>query len=116
MPVYLIGRMVFGRNTGFAAALLFQVLPVPARITSDGLTEGVYLLVASVAIALCVRAVRRPRVSGFLLCGLATGVSYLVRPEGLLIAVGPGAVVLWFALTRRWPRDVAFGRHHRPGR
>jgi hypothetical protein len=110
VPAYLLGRMLFGRNTGFAAALLFQVLPVPARITSDGLTEGVYLLVAAVAIVLGVRAVRRPRISGFLLCGLATGASYLVRPEGLLIAAGPGAVALWLALTRRWPRDTAFGR------
>ena len=110
IPMYLIGRMLFGRNVGFAAALLFQVLPVPARITSDGLTEGVYLLATAGAIVLGVRAVRRPQISGFLLCGLATGVSYLVRPEGLMIAAGPGAVALWLGLTRRWPRDAALGR------
>src|SRR4051812_43358685 len=110
IPTYLIGRMLFSRNVGFAAALLFQVLPVPARITSDGLTEGVYLLVAAVALALGVRAVRRPQISGFLLCGLATGASYLVRPEGLMIAAGPAAVVLWLGFTRRWPRDAALGR------
>jgi hypothetical protein len=110
VPMYLIGRMLFGRNTGFAAALLFQVLPVPARITSDGLTEGVYLLVTGVAVVLGVRAVRQPRISGFLLCGLAAGASYLVRPEGLLVAAAPAAVVLWFGLTRHWPRDIALGR------
>jgi hypothetical protein len=110
VPTYLIGRMLFSRNVGFAAALLFQVLPVPVRITSDGLTEGVYLLATGVAIMLAVRAVRRPRISGFLLCGLATGASYLVRPEGLMVAAGPGAVVLWMGWTRRWPRDVALGR------
>ena len=110
IPTYMIGRMLFSRNVGFAAALLFQVLPVPARITSDGLTEGVYLLATGSAIMLGVRAVRRPRVSNFLLCGLATGASYLVRPEGLMVAAGPGAVVLWLGFTRRWPRDVAFGR------
>lgn len=110
IPTYLIGRMLFGRNTGFAAALLFQVLPVPAKITSDGLTEGVYLLATASAIVLGVRAVRRPQISGFLLCGLATGASYLVRPEGLMVAAGPGAVALWLGLTRRWPRDAALGR------
>ncbi|AMV27026.1 hypothetical protein VT84_21670 [Gemmata sp. SH-PL17] len=109
IPTYLIGRMLFGRNTGFAAALLFQVLPVPARITSDGLTEGVYLLSTTIAVALAVRAVMVPRISAFLLCGLATGMSYLVRPEGLMIAAGPGAVALWLGLARRWPRDRAFG-------
>lgn len=110
IPTYMIGRMLFSRNVGFAAALLFQVLPVPARITSDGLTEGVYLLATGSAIMLGVRAVRRPRVSNFLLCGLATGASYLVRPEGLMVAAGPGAVVLWLGFTRRWPRDLALGR------
>jgi hypothetical protein len=110
VPTYLIGRMLFSRNVGFAAALLFQVLPVPARITSDGLSEGVYLLVTGVAIMLGVRAVRRPGIAAFLLCGLATGASYLVRPEGLMVAAGPGAVALWLGLTRRWPRDVALAR------
>jgi hypothetical protein len=110
VPAYLVGRMLFGRNVGFAAALLFQVLPVPAKITSDGLTEGLYLLSAAVAVALGVRAVRVPRISGFLLCGLASGACYLVRPEGLMVAAGPGAVALWLGLTRRWPRDQALAR------
>lgn len=110
IPAYLIGRMLFGRNIGFAAALLFQVLPVPARITSDGLTEGVYLLTTAAAIVFGVRAVKVPRISGFLLCGLATGASYLVRPEGLMIAAGPGVVALWLGLTRVWSREQAFGR------
>ncbi len=82
VPMYLIGRILFSRNVGFATALLFQVLPVPARVTSDGLSEGVYLSVMAVAILLGVRAARRPGVGGFLLCGLATGASYLVRPKG----------------------------------
>ena len=51
VPTYLIGRMLFSRSVGFSAALLFQVLPVSARITSDGLSEGVYLL--AVATSLC---------------------------------------------------------------
>lgn len=110
VPTYLIGRMLFGRNTGCAAALLFQVLPVPARITSDGLTEGTFLLVAVSALALGVWAVKTRRVFGFLLCGMACGASYLVRPEGLMLGVGPGAVALWLGLTRRWPRDAAAGR------
>lgn len=110
IPTYLIGRLLFGRNTGFAAALLFQVLPVPARVTSDGLTEGTFLLVAVSALALGVWAVKTRRVFGFLLCGMACGASYLVRPEGLMLGVGPGAVALWLGLTRRWPRDAAAGR------
>ncbi len=110
VPTYLTGRMLFGRNVGFAAALLFQVLPVPAQITSDGLTEGVYLLSASLAVMLGVRAVRVPRISSFLLCGMAIGATYLVRPEGLMMAAGPVAVAMWLGLTQRWPRDQAMAR------
>lgn len=110
VPVYLTGRMLFGRFEGFAAALLVSVLPTPARLTSDALTEGTYLLVAATAVMLGVRAVRRPGVGGFLLCGLATGVTYLVRPEGLIVAAAVGATAVALALARRWPRDLAAGR------
>ena len=109
VPVYLIGRMLFGRFAGFAAALLFQVLPTPARITSDGLTEAVYLLVVAVSILLGMRAVRKPGVGGFLLCGFAVGASYLVRLEGVMVAAAVGLVAAWMGLTRRWPRDVTLG-------
>lgn len=110
VPMYILGRMLFGRNIGFAAALLFQVLPVPAHVTSDGLTEATYLLPAVTALMLGVRAVRRPGVGGFLLCGLATGACYLVRPEGLMVGGAVGLVAGWLGLTRRWPRDLAAGR------
>src|SRR5207248_230773 len=103
------GRMLFGRNVAFAAALLFQVLPVPARITSDGLSEGLYLLTVAGALVLGVRAVRRPGVGGFLVCGLATGLGYLVRPEGLMVAGAVGLVAGWLGLVRKWPRDAAPG-------
>ena len=110
VPSYLTGRMLFGRASGFAAALLFQVLPVPAHITSDGLTEGVYLLAMSTSLMFAVRALRRPGVGGFLLTGFSVGASYLVRPEAMIVAAGVGLVALWLGYTRRWPRDLTLGR------
>ena len=110
VPTYLIGRMLFSRSVGFSAALLFQVLPVSARITSDGLSEGVYLLAVATSLMLAVRAVRRPGVGGFLLTGLVVGASYLVRPEAMIVAGGTGLVAVWLGATRRWPRDLMLGR------
>lgn len=101
-PTYWLGRLLFGKFVGFAAALLFQVLPVAARVTSDGLTEGLYLLGLSTALLLGVRAVKKPGIGGFLLCGLATGLTYLVRPEGLLAGAAVGLVVAGLTITRRW--------------
>ena len=80
------------------------------RVTSDGLSEGVYLLVMATAILLGVRAARRPGIGGFLLCGLATGASYLVRPEGLLVGLGIGGVILLAWGMKRWARADALGR------
>lgn len=110
VPMYLLGRILFGRNVAFAAALLFQVLPMSARITSDGLAEATYLLGVVTALAIGVRAVRRPGTGAFLSCGLAVGTTYLVRPEALLVAGAVGLVAGWLGLRRKWPRDLALGR------
>jgi hypothetical protein len=110
VPTYLIGRMLFDRSVGFAGALLFQTLPVGAQVTADGLTEGVYLLGAAVALMLAVRAARRPGVGGFLLTGLSVGAAYLVRPEAALIAAALGLVALILGARKNWPRGATLGR------
>jgi hypothetical protein len=108
-PMYWLGRMLLGKPQGFAAALLFQFLPTPARVTSDGLTEGLYLLFLGVSLFLAARAIRLRSVKNFLLCGLAVGATYLVRPEGLLV----GLVAMIALLQRVWvlaiPRRAGLG-------
>jgi hypothetical protein len=82
VPMYLLGQELFNRRVGFWAAVSFQVMPVPARITADALSEGTYLLWASVALLLAVKAWRLRRPAGLLLSGMAAGLAYLTRPEG----------------------------------
>ncbi|MCS7021947.1 MAG: glycosyltransferase family 39 protein [Gemmataceae bacterium] len=94
IPMYLLGRMLFGWQAAAAGTLLFQILPTPTRVTSDGVSEGLFLLLMGIALALGVWAVRRPLVSRFLLCGWMIGAAYLVRPEGLLLAATLAGVVL----------------------
>ena len=101
-PSYAIGRMLFSRFSGFAAASLFQVLPVSARTTSDGLTEAWYLLFLATALAFGIRAVRASKVSGFCWCGMASGAAYLVRPEGLLVTLSMSAVIVLLVLRKHW--------------
>lgn len=110
VPTYLLGRMLFGRGVGFAAAMLVQVLPGFAQVTSDGLSEGVYLLGATTAMTLGVRAVRRPAIRWFLLTGILVGGTYLVRPEGLFVAASVGLMIVLLGVTRKWSREAALAR------
>src|SRR5438067_1669545 len=65
-----------GRRVGFWSALLFQCLPASARILSDGLSEGVFLLLTAVALLLAVHALRSGSVACFTLCGICGGLAY----------------------------------------
>lgn len=98
---YRLARELFDAGPAFVAAAFFQVLPVPARITADGLSDGLYLLFLGLALIAGVRAVRSGSWRGFLWCGLASAAAYLVRPEGLLAAAAVGGVVVLLALARK---------------
>src|SRR5439155_3250459 len=62
IPMFYLGKLLFHRAAGFGAAALFQCLPVSGHILSDGLSEALFLLLASAALALSVLAMgsRRP--------------------------------------------------------
>ena len=44
------------------------------------------------------------------MCGVATGASYLVRPEGLLVGFAVGGVILLAWASRRWSRADSLSR------
>ena len=101
VPCYALGALLFGRFEGFAAALLLQILPVVARVCSDGLTEAWYLLFYTSAAAAGTWAARTPSPGKFALAGLFSGLAYLVRPEGLIVAIAVACAAAWLALVRR---------------
>jgi hypothetical protein len=109
LPTYWLGRKLFGKFAGFAAALLFQVLPVPAHVTADALTEGVYLLGLATTLLLGVRAVGKPSVGAFLQCGLAAGLTHLVRFEGVAAGAAVGLVLVGLVVARQWAAKPAAG-------
>jgi hypothetical protein len=102
VPMYFLGKELFDRRVGFWGALLFQVLPVPARVTADTLTEGTYLLWVAMALLLAVQGLRTRSLHWFILAGLSGGLAYLVRPEGALIIVLTGVVLLFMQVVRAW--------------
>ncbi|MFO0937288.1 MAG: glycosyltransferase family 39 protein [Gemmataceae bacterium] len=109
VPLFLLGRLLGGRFVGFVGAALFQVLPVVAHVTSDTLSEGCYMLGLCTAIWLGCRGLRRQGIGNFLAAGGVAGVTYLVRPEGVLVILSLSAVAAWQGISRKWTMNQALG-------
>jgi hypothetical protein len=105
IPMYYLGKRLFDRSVGFWSALMFQCLPVPSHMLSDGLTEGIYLLLIATFLLAAGWALKTRRVSAFALCGVLSGLTYLTRPEGAALALVLGGVLLaiQFRPALRWP-------------
>lgn len=93
-PIFYIGKELFDRRVGFWTCLLFQCLPASSRVLADGLTEALFLFFAVSSLLFAVRALRGGRVLPFALCGLCSGLAYLTRPEGALVAAMTGIVLV----------------------
>jgi 4-amino-4-deoxy-L-arabinose transferase-like glycosyltransferase len=105
IPMFFLGRDLFDRQVGFWSALLFQCIPVASRVLSDGLTEGIYLLLTATFLLVAGRSLRSRAPLGFIVCGVLSGLAYLTRPEGAALAVVLGLLLLALQLrpALRWP-------------
>ena len=110
LPMYYLGKIIFGRSVGFWAALLFQYIPATGYVLSDAISDPLFLLMGVSGMLFGVLAINSGQVnknipietskskslnSGsqmraygtFALCGVFAGLAYLVRPEGILVVV-----------------------------
>jgi hypothetical protein len=102
VPMFYLGRELFGRRVGFGAALFFQCLPAAGRVLGDGLSEALFLLCASSGLYFAARGLRGRSAVPFALAGLCSGLAYLTRPEGLLVAGASGLVLLAAQAVAGW--------------
>src|SRR5207245_705749 len=54
IPMYYLGRELFGQRAAFWGTALFQCLPVSARVMADALSEATFLLFSATALWLAV--------------------------------------------------------------
>ncbi len=104
VPMYYLGKGLFDRATAFWATLLFQCLPVSGHILSDGLSEALFLLLTATALLFAVQALRDRSRGRFALCGVFCGLAYMTRPEGALLLVATGLVLLGLQASTAWRR------------
>jgi 4-amino-4-deoxy-L-arabinose transferase-like glycosyltransferase len=104
VPMFFLGRQLFDGRVAFWGTLLFQCLPASGRLMADGLSEPLFLLLATSSLALAAHSLRTGSVLGLGLCGLFGGLAYLTRPEGALIPLMTGVVLVAMQALRPWRR------------
>ena len=91
VPMYLLGRLLVGSIGSFWASLLFQSLPAAGRLFADGLSEGLFLLMATTAMLSAwmsmgeIQTRHNRHLFWAIMTGFFSGIAYLIRPEGLFI-------------------------------
>jgi hypothetical protein len=86
-PLYFLFCRLVGEKPGFWGVLIFQTLPATSKVLGDGLSEAMFLFFAACALFFVVKGFQENQRFCFLLGGLFSGISYLVRPEGLIISI-----------------------------
>jgi hypothetical protein len=123
IPMYFLGRRLLDRRTAFWATALFQCLPLTSRLMADGLSEATFMLFAVTTLLCGVLALeshlQRRNVESdtaatyvpghaskiwYALCGFFGALAYLTRPEGALIVISAGFVLLGMQAYRSWRR------------
>ncbi len=96
-PLFGLIRALFNERIACVGALVYALLPFPAMIGHDTLSDSVALLAFVLALRMGKMALRGENWPTAVGCGLVAGVGFLARPEALLV---PAAVVLTAAT--RW--------------
>jgi len=109
-----LARTLYGPWTGLVAAAMVALFPDAVSRATSGMSETLFTLLLLLAILMLLRMVNEraqtTRVVGMIAAGLLFGVCYLIRPEGLALAVLAACATVLAAISRE-PRRMtaAFG-------
>ncbi len=84
-PLYGLARALFQPFGAALGVFLVEFLPVTARLFPDGLSEGLFLLLAFSGMWFFHLGIQRESYGWLSLSGLFSGAAYLTRPEGGLV-------------------------------
>lgn len=99
---YFFVRSAFGPETGWIGAALLAVHPITVEFSSDVQSDGLYHALLLAAVALLWSGLARGSAGRAALGGVAGGLAYLTRPEGLGVIGVAGLVGAGLVLSRRW--------------
>jgi 4-amino-4-deoxy-L-arabinose transferase-like glycosyltransferase len=106
--LWALVRRLFCPTTALVAALLLAFHPTAVRHSADVQSDGLYLALFLASALFAWRALDERRAALAAWAGAFAGLAYLVRPEGLGVALVAGALGALRVFQRRWsPRDAA---------
>ena len=82
-PAYFMVKEISDRRVAFLSVLLLAVHPYVRRFSADVLKESTYLFFFTTSLWLILRALRREQLYLFFLVPIVSGLTYLVRPDGV---------------------------------
>ncbi len=86
---YLIGKDIYNGEAGLFAAFAYGTHPLILRLSVFGNSEASFLCLLFLSIYIFIVMVRRGGLFLYTLFGILGGMSYLVRPEGMVLLVLP---------------------------
>ncbi len=116
VPLYGLSKALFGQGPAVLATLSYVLLPIPAAIGRDTLSDSVAILFFATAMRLGEVALRTGRRSAWIGTGLVAGIGYLARPEILVVPVALAITGLLPSIARSLrrlpdvPRSIALSR------
>jgi len=91
--VWWYAKSMFDARVAAVTALIMAVLPLMRRNASDALSDTPHLLFYLVAVCACCEWLRSQRATWLVVGGVASGLAFWIRPEGLEVALVAAAVV-----------------------
>jgi len=112
LPMYALGRDLYGRTTGWIVALMAAVLPslVVGPLLWGTMTEPIYLFLVAGGMWALWAGQRRDWTVGYALAGVAFGLAYLARPEAIWYPLALGGYLGLLTLLRREWKVAPWGR------
>jgi len=95
VPLYFIGRTIFGGRRSFLALLILTILPYPARFGSDVLREWPYILFLVTGLLVLLFGMRKRHWLIFASVALIACAGYMIRTECIQLVI---YAVLWLIL------------------
>lgn len=100
--LWFFARDLFGPNVANVAAFVFAILPVPRSSASDALSDTPHLLFYLLAARLASSGIVTGRLLPLAGAGLASGIAYWIRPEGLEVVLVALVWLVWHGFRADW--------------